>query len=36
VLDADKVEARIADGVLSLRLPKAESAKPKIIKVAVQ
>jgi HSP20 family protein len=36
VLDADKVEAKIADGVLSLRLPKAESAKPKIIKVAVQ
>jgi HSP20 family protein len=36
LLDADKVEARIADGVLSLRLPKAESAKPKIIKVAVQ
>ncbi len=33
-LDADKVEARIADGVLTLRLPKAESARPKTIKVA--
>jgi HSP20 family protein len=35
-LDADKVEARIADGILSLRLPKAESARPRIIKVAVK
>lgn len=33
-LDADKVEARIENGVLSLRLPKAESARPKVIKVA--
>lgn len=33
-LDADKVEAKIADGVLTLRLPKAESARPKIIKIA--
>ncbi len=33
-LDADKVEARIADGVLTLRLPKAESARPKTIKIA--
>ena len=33
-LDAEKVEARITDGVLTLRLPKAESAKPKTIKVA--
>jgi HSP20 family protein len=33
-LDADKVEAKIADGVLTLRLPKAESARPKTIKVA--
>jgi HSP20 family protein len=32
-LDADKVEARIADGILTLRLPKAESARPKTIKV---
>lgn len=32
-IDADSVEAKIADGVLTLRLPKAESAKPKRIKV---
>jgi HSP20 family protein len=36
LLEADKVEAKIADGVLSLRLPKAESARPKTIKVAVK
>ena len=35
-LDADKVEARIADGVLNLRLPKTESARPKIIKVSTK
>ena len=35
LLEADKVEARITDGVLTLRLPKAESARPKTIKVAV-
>lgn len=33
-LDAEKAEARIEDGVLSLRVPKAESARPKTIKVA--
>lgn len=33
-LDADKIEAKITDGVLTLRLPKAESARPKTIKVA--
>lgn len=33
-LDADKVEAKITDGVLTLRLPKAESARPKTIKIA--
>ena len=32
-LDADKVESRITDGVLTLRLPKAESARPKTIKI---
>ncbi len=32
-LDANNVEAKIADGVLSIRLPKAESARPKSIKV---
>ena len=36
LLDADKVEAKIADGVLTLRLPKAESARPKTIKVAAK
>jgi HSP20 family protein len=34
-LDAEKAEAKITDGVLTLRLPKAESARPKTIKVAV-
>ena len=34
-LDADKAEAKIDNGVLTLRLPKAESARPKVIKVAV-
>jgi HSP20 family protein len=35
-IDAHKVEARINDGVLTLRLPKAESARPKKIKIAVK
>lgn len=35
-LEAGKAEARIDDGVLTLRLPKAESARPKTIKVAVK
>lgn len=35
-LDADQVEAKISDGVLTLRLPKAESARPKTIKVAAK
>ena len=34
-LDADKAEANIENGVLTLRLPKAESARPKVVKVAV-
>lgn len=34
-IDSDKVEARIADGVLTLTLPKAESARPKKIQVTV-
>jgi HSP20 family protein len=33
VIDADHVEANIADGVLTLTLPKAESARPKKISV---
>ena len=36
VIDADSVEAKIADGVLTLTLPKAESAKPKKIKINVK
>ena len=32
-VEADKVEANIADGILTLRLPKAESARPRNIKV---
>jgi HSP20 family protein len=32
-IDAEKVDARYADGVLSLVLPKAESAKPRQITV---
>lgn len=34
-IEADKVEAKIADGVLKLTLPKAESARPRKIQVAV-
>ena len=34
-IDADQVEADITDGVLTLRLPKAESARPKQIKIKV-
>jgi HSP20 family protein len=32
-IDADHVEAQITDGELTLRLPKAESARPKQIKI---
>lgn len=35
-IDANHVEAKIADGVLTLTLPKAESAKPKKIKINVK
>jgi HSP20 family protein len=35
-LDAGKAEAKITDGVLTLRVAKAESARPKTIKVAVK
>lgn len=34
-IQADHVEAKIADGVLTLSLPKAESARPKKIQVSV-
>ena len=33
-VDADRVEATLKDGVLLVKLPKADSAKPKKIKVA--
>ena len=33
VVDADHVEAKITDGVLTLKLPKAESARPKKINI---
>jgi HSP20 family protein len=32
-IDADHVEAEVTNGVLTLRLPKAESARPKQIKI---
>jgi HSP20 family protein len=32
-LDADRIEARYADGVLTLRIPVAEAAQPKKIQV---
>lgn len=32
-VDADHVEADVTNGVLTLRLPKAESARPKQIKI---
>jgi HSP20 family protein len=32
-IDAEHVEANVADGILTLRLPKAESARPKQIKI---
>jgi HSP20 family protein len=32
-IDAEQVDANITDGVLTLRLPKAESARPKQIKI---
>ncbi len=35
-LDADSVEAKIADGILTVRLPKAESARPRNIKVVAK
>lgn len=35
-LDASKAEAEMRDGVLTLRVPKAEEAKPKTIKITVK
>lgn len=34
-IEADQVEAKIADGVLTLNLPKAESARPRKIQISV-
>ena len=34
-IQADKIEAKISEGVLTLSLPKAESARPKKIQVSV-
>ena len=35
-IEADSVEAKIADGILTLKLPKAESARPKKIQIKVK
>jgi HSP20 family protein len=35
-IEADSVEAKITDGVLTLTLPKAESARPKKIQVTAK
>ena len=35
-IKADSVEAQIADGILTLKLPKAESARPKKIQIKVK
>ena len=35
-IDANRVDAKITDGVLTLTLPKAESAKPKKIQINVK
>jgi len=36
VLDASKADAEMKDGVLILRVPKAEEAKPKTIKITAK
>jgi HSP20 family protein len=32
-IDSDKIEATLRDGVLTIKLPKAEQAKPRKVKV---
>jgi HSP20 family protein len=32
-IDADKVEAKLTDGILTVKLPKCETCKPKKVKV---
>lgn len=32
-MDIDKIEARFKNGILTIRAPKAEEAKPKVVKV---
>ena len=32
-IDADKIEAKLVDGIMTLHVPKAEAVKPKTIKV---
>ncbi len=32
-VEADKVEAAFSDGVLTVKVPKAEAAKPRVIKI---
>jgi len=36
VIEADSVEAKISEGILTLKLPKAESARPKRIQVTAK
>jgi HSP20 family protein len=36
VLDASKADAEMKDGMLTLRVPKAEEAKPKTVKITVK
>jgi len=35
-IESDSVEAKISEGVLTLKLPKAESARPKKIQITVK
>ena len=35
-IDADKIEAKLENGLLTIRVPKAEAVKPRTIKVAAK